>query len=222
MGRLCGGSLRDIVIFGTGEFADLAHYYFTTDSSHRVVAFTVDGAYVGTGTFKGLPVVAFEEVEDSFAPAEHGMFVAAGLTGVNRLRAAKVAEAEAKQYRLASYLSSRADVDRHFELKPNTMVMERAGIQPFVDIGRNGAIAKGSSGDCTIPGQRGDLTHDGIDHIVISASLKKRLTADSLTMRVINYTDSDGRPLRGAPHLAMPSDHCPHVVTWTPLRGPGQ
>jgi len=88
----------------------------------------------------------------------------------------------------------------------------------FVDIGRNGAIAKGSSGDCTIPGQRGDLTHDGIDHIVISASLKKRLTADSLTMRVINYTDNQGRPLRGAPHLAMPSDHCPHVVTWTPLR----
>lgn len=86
----------------------------------------------------------------------------------------------------------------------------------FVDMRRNGAIGKGSSGDCTIPGRRGDLTHDGIDHIVISASLKKRLDADSISMRVINYTDADGRPLRGQPDLAMPSDHCPHVVTWTP------
>ena len=87
----------------------------------------------------------------------------------------------------------------------------------FADLGRSGAIAKGSTGDCTIPGRRGDLTHDGIDHIVISASLKKRLTADSIVMRVVNYTDADARPLRATPALALPSDHCPHVVDWVPL-----
>ena len=89
----------------------------------------------------------------------------------------------------------------------------------FADQGRNGGIPKGSTGDCSIPGARGDLMHDGIDHIVISESLKKRLAPSSLTMRAVNYTDVSGNPLRGARDLALPSDHCPHVVTWTPLTG---
>jgi endonuclease/exonuclease/phosphatase family metal-dependent hydrolase len=89
----------------------------------------------------------------------------------------------------------------------------------FADQARNGTIPKDSSGDCTIPGARGDLTHDGIDHIVISESLKKRLAPAALTMRVVNYTDHAGAPLRGGRDVALPSDHCPHVVTWTPLRG---
>jgi hypothetical protein len=88
----------------------------------------------------------------------------------------------------------------------------------FADQARNGTIATGSSGDCSIPGARGDLTHDGIDHIVISESLKKRLEPSSLTMKAINYTNDVGAPLRGARDVALPSDHCPHVVTWTPLR----
>jgi hypothetical protein len=89
----------------------------------------------------------------------------------------------------------------------------------FADQRRNGAIAKGSSGDCSIPGARGDLTHDGIDHILISESLKKRLAPGALTMRAINYTDGAGAPVRGGRDVALPSDHCPHVADWTPLRG---
>jgi endonuclease/exonuclease/phosphatase family metal-dependent hydrolase len=89
----------------------------------------------------------------------------------------------------------------------------------FADQGRNGAIPKGSSGDCTVPGARGDLTHDGIDHILISESLKDRLVPGALTMRAINYTDGAGAPLRGGRDVALPSDHCPHVADWIPLRG---
>ena len=126
-----------IVVFGTRAFAELAHYYFTTDSPHKVVAFTVDAEYLAEPSFKGLPVVAWDEVEREFPPAEHEMFVAVGFHRLNTTRAAKVAAAEAKGYRVASFLSSRADVDPGLVLRPNTMVMERAGIQPFVEIGRN-------------------------------------------------------------------------------------
>jgi sugar O-acyltransferase (sialic acid O-acetyltransferase NeuD family) len=133
-------AVKGIVIFGTGPFADLAHYYFTTDSPHEVVGFTVDAAYLHEPRFKGLPVVAWEEVEREFPPPEHGMFVAIGIRQVNGARATKVGEAEAKGYELVSLLSSRADVDRGLVLKPNTMVMEKAGIQPFVEIGRGTII----------------------------------------------------------------------------------
>ena len=34
--------MRKLVIFGAGEFAEIAHYYFTPDSPSQVVGFTVD------------------------------------------------------------------------------------------------------------------------------------------------------------------------------------
>ncbi|HEY2156360.1 MAG TPA: acetyltransferase [Isosphaeraceae bacterium] len=133
-----------IVIFGAGAFAEIAHYYFTHDSPHDVAAFTVDGAYLRDSTFRGLPVVPFDEVERQFPPSECGMFVAIGIGRVNRARAGKVAEAEAKGYRLASFVSSRADVAADLVARPNTMIMERAGIQPSVEIGRDTIVWSGS------------------------------------------------------------------------------
>jgi len=85
----------------------------------------------------------------------------------------------------------------------------------FADQGRGGAIPRGSTGDCSIPGPRGNLANYGIDHILVSASLMKRLKPDALVMRAVNYIDDQGQPLRAARDRALPSDHCPHVVTWT-------
>src|SRR4051794_40387181 len=98
--------MSKLILFGTRAFAELAHYYFTHDSPYSIVAFTVDGIYLQESTYKGLPVVPFEEVHLHFPPDGHDLFVAVGIGKVNRRRAAKVAEAEAKGYRLAGFLSS--------------------------------------------------------------------------------------------------------------------
>lgn len=73
-------------------------------------------------------------------------------------------------------------------------------------------------GDCRIEGPHGVLTHSGIDHVLISESLKRRLAPEALSLTVVNYVDAQGAPLRATPEHAVPSDHCPHVVTWTPRR----
>jgi sugar O-acyltransferase (sialic acid O-acetyltransferase NeuD family) len=132
--------MRKLVIFGVRNFAEIAHYYFTHDSPYAVAAFTVDGAFLKEPAFRGLPVVPFEEVADHYPPEEYELFVAVGVGRVNRARAEKVAEAEAKGYRLASFLSSRADVAAGLVLRPNTMIMERAGIQPFVEVGKDSVV----------------------------------------------------------------------------------
>jgi sugar O-acyltransferase (sialic acid O-acetyltransferase NeuD family) len=129
-----------LVIFGARGFAELAHYFFTHDSGYKVAAFTVDGTYLQETTFCGLPVVPFEEVTRVFPPSEHDMFVAMGMQKVNRQRAAKVAESGAQGYRLASFLSSRANVPADLELRPNTMIMEYASIHPFVHIGSDTVV----------------------------------------------------------------------------------
>lgn len=60
--------MANIIIFGVLDTAELAHFYLTNDSEHTVVAFTVDREYMKEETFKGLPVVAFEDVEALFPP----------------------------------------------------------------------------------------------------------------------------------------------------------
>lgn len=127
--------MKNLVIFGTGEFGEIVHYYFRHDSAYSIAAFTLDAAYVSEATFQSLPVVAFEELETRFPPSDYDVFVAMGIQKVNRQRAAKVAEVLAKGYTLASYLSSKAKVADGFVIRPNSCVMEEAFLQPFVEVG---------------------------------------------------------------------------------------
>src|SRR5271166_1749548 len=129
--------MKRLVIFGASGFTEMAHYYFERDSQYKVAAFTVDAAYMAEATFQGLPVIAFEELGASFPPDQTTLFIAMGIQKVNQLRAGKVAEAEARGYRLASYLSSKAKVADDLVLKPNSFVMEEAFLQPKVTLGRN-------------------------------------------------------------------------------------
>ena len=55
-----------VVVFGTGQFAQLAHFYLTHDSPYEVVGFTVDSEYLAGTEFLGLPVAGFEEMTEFF------------------------------------------------------------------------------------------------------------------------------------------------------------
>src|SRR6516225_6945669 len=99
--------MDDIVIFGAGDIARLAHRYFERDSPHRVVAFSVDQSYRKADTFCGLPLVDFERVVDQYPPDRFAMFIALSYARMNRVRAEKYFRAKELGYRLASYVSSR-------------------------------------------------------------------------------------------------------------------
>lgn len=126
-----------IVIFGTGKIADQAYFYLTNDSPHEVVAFTVDREYLREGMKMGLPVVAFEEVQDVYSPNDYGMFVAVGYQDLNRFRAKKYEEARSKGYTLISYVSSRAANFGDIEVGDNCFVLEFAVLQPCSKIGND-------------------------------------------------------------------------------------
>lgn len=126
--------MTKIVIFGTGSFAELAHFYFTHDSEHEVAGFSVTRDQLGATAFCGLPVVSFDEVERHFPPQSHQMFVAVGYRRVNRVRAGKFHEALAKGYTLATYVSSRCS-NWSTRIGRNCFVFEDNTIQPFVTIG---------------------------------------------------------------------------------------
>jgi hypothetical protein len=84
-----------IVIFGAGDIARLAEFYFATDSEHEVVAFAVDAAYRTADTFHDKPLIAFDGVASMYPPSSHKMFVAVSYARMNEVRQAKYNEAKA-------------------------------------------------------------------------------------------------------------------------------
>jgi sugar O-acyltransferase (sialic acid O-acetyltransferase NeuD family) len=135
---------RKIVIFGLGEIAELADFYFTEDSEFAVAGFTVDEAYLTDPEFRGRPVVPFERVGQVFPPDRYSLFVAVSYSKLNELRAAKVAAARSQGYSLASYVSSRATVFPGLEVNENCFILEDNTIQPFAQIGANVTLWSGN------------------------------------------------------------------------------
>ena len=89
--------MSDIVIFGAGDIAKLAHFYFSTDSDHNVVGFTVDSQYRSSDEYLGLPLVDFETVAERFPSSKYKMFVALSYAKMNKARS-KVCGSEFHNY----------------------------------------------------------------------------------------------------------------------------
>lgn len=136
--------MENILIFGAGDIAQLAKYYFEIDSPYKVVAFTVDSDYIRESTFEGLPVVPFEKVECDFPPSVFKMFVAISYKNMNKLRESKFFEAKNKGYQLISYISSRCSFLSRFTCGENCFILEDNTIQPFVRIMDNVMIWSGN------------------------------------------------------------------------------
>lgn len=135
---------KPLVIFGAGQIAELASFYFRHDSSYQPVAFTVDRAYMQSATLLDLPVIAFDELAQSYAPGQVEIFVALSYAKVNAVRASKVEAVRQAGYRCASYVSSKATVFPGFTAGENCFILEDNTIQPFVKIGNNVTLWSGN------------------------------------------------------------------------------
>lgn len=135
---------KELVIFGTGDIAQLAHFYFSSDSAYRVSAFTVDAGYLSAPEFCGLPVVPFEEVAAQYPPSRYDMFVALSYSKLNAVRKEKFLAAKALGYGLASFVSSRATVLSSDRIGENCFILEDNTVQPFVSIGNNVTLWSGN------------------------------------------------------------------------------
>ena len=136
--------MAKIVVFGAGDIARLAHFYFSTDSEHQVVAFAVDSAYRTADEFQGLPLVSSDQVRHLFPPARTRMFVALSYARMNRLRAEKYAYAKTLGYDLVSYVSSRCSYLSQHRPGENCFILEDNTVQPFVTIGNNVTLWSGN------------------------------------------------------------------------------
>lgn len=158
-----------VVIFGTGSFAECVHFYLEHDSPHDVVAFTVSADALDARTFRGLPVVPFETIEQSHPPSDFEMFVAVGYRDLNRVRARLYAAAKAKGYTLVTYISSKATTWSGLEIGDNCFVFEDNTIQAFASLGSDVVLWSGNHiGHHAVVGDHCFIT----SHVVISGHVR--------------------------------------------------
>jgi sugar O-acyltransferase (sialic acid O-acetyltransferase NeuD family) len=133
----------NVVVFGTGSFAQLVDLSLRRDSDYNVIAFTTTGSRIGD-SFSGRPVVPFESLKDTFPADRNKMFIAIGYSKMNHVRSHFYAEAKSRGYELITFIGSkvlRLDSD---EVGENCCIFDGTTLEPFSTVGDNVIVWGGS------------------------------------------------------------------------------
>lgn len=136
--------MEKVIIFGLGDISQIANFYLSSDDRYQVVAFTIDQEYINKDTFESLPIVPFENIEDSYLTEEYKLFIPLSYTKVNKLREKKFNEAKEKGFSFISYISPKATIASNTIIGENCFIFEDNTIQPFVKIKDNCILWSGN------------------------------------------------------------------------------
>lgn len=134
----------DVIVFGTQDLAQLAHFYLKEQAHHRVVAFCVTGdRWERDMSFEGLPVVSLDAVIQSHPPKSFRFFVPMTQRGMNSVRSGIYRRVKDLGYSCISYVSPHATVLTE-HIGENCFILEDNTIQPFVVIRDNVVMWSGN------------------------------------------------------------------------------
>jgi sugar O-acyltransferase (sialic acid O-acetyltransferase NeuD family) len=136
--------LSKVIIFGTGEIAEVAHIYLEHDSDHEVVAFTLDEAFKNVDEFRKVPVVSFESLTKIYPANQYKLFFPISFKNLNQNRAKKFKQAKELGYEMISFISTKAQIMPETEIGEICFIFENNVIQPKVKVGDNCIIWSGN------------------------------------------------------------------------------
>lgn len=128
--------MEKIILFGTGQIAQVVLYYIKKDKAFDVCAFCMDNDFIKESTFDGKPVVAFEDVEKLYPPETYKMAIPISFKRLNKCREQKYLDAKTKGYSCVSYISKDACCETT-DIGENVFILGNCSICPFVHIGNN-------------------------------------------------------------------------------------
>ena len=127
---------KKLLIFGDGEIADLAFFYFSKESIYDISAFIVDNPK--QEKFNNLPLISSKDFENDFSKDEYLIHVALSYRNLNKNRQDKFKFFEAKNYNFASFISDKSTIlTEKKNLGRNLFILEEQSIQRNVNIGDN-------------------------------------------------------------------------------------
>lgn len=131
--------MKDIVLYGNGSFAQLLKWYMDHDDERKVVAATVEEAYINTSEFEGLALIPFERLEEQYAPDDVEILLGVGYTGMNDVRKRIFEQCKKKGYTPAQYIHSSVRLC-DTQMGEGNIIFEDTLLEPFVRIGSGNII----------------------------------------------------------------------------------
>lgn len=135
--------MDQVYIFGTNDSSQLARFYLSNDSPHKVVGHCVHREYLNQAEMDGLPVVSLEDLLFSCDRESTRFFVPLYATQMNKTRRKIYEEIKKAGFGFVSYVSSRSVVYTE-DIGENTFIGENCTVQPYASIGDNTVIWAGN------------------------------------------------------------------------------
>jgi UDP-N-acetylbacillosamine N-acetyltransferase len=142
---------KKTIIYGNGEFARIIHQNIIESGGLDVAAFTADKKYMKGKTFRGLPLVPFEDVEKIYPPKAFTMLVVIAYS-VMRNREMVFNKAKAKGYRLENFIGAGVIAPKDLIMGENNIINEGVVLGAFARLGNNNMLRPHTSiaHDCHI------------------------------------------------------------------------
>ena len=128
--------MSKVIIFGSEDFAQLAHFYLAREGRHELVAFTAHKRYIQCSFLMNLPIVPFEDLEATYPPGCYQLFAPMSPTKMNSVRQSVYKQIKQKGYDCISYISPQCTY-YDTPVGENCFIFENNVIQPFTHIGNN-------------------------------------------------------------------------------------
>lgn len=137
--------MKEIIIIGDNEFAEIASVYFAKDYGYKTVAFAVEHDFKKRNMILGIPVIDYENICTLYPPEKgYGFFSAPVYTQLNRLRTRFYRQCKKWGYQPLTYVSPHAFVWDNVKIGENSFVFENNTVQYNAKIGDNVILWSGN------------------------------------------------------------------------------
>lgn len=136
--------MRDFIVFGTGDFADIVSWVIVNGMKRKVKAFTANRKYIGYETIhRGYPLVPFEDIEKIYCPDEYSMVIAYEGKEMYKQRRSTFEKAVDLGYKMENIISDSAIISTD-RMGNGNIILEGCIVAPFSEIGNGNILWSGA------------------------------------------------------------------------------
>lgn len=135
--------MRDFIIFGKGDFADILTYIIEQEMQRNVVAYMVNKEFLDVDSYHGKPVVPYEEIELFYHPSEYAVTLGYEAHDMYQTREQLQNELSKKGFAFDNVISNTANLtNAHIGI--GNIIMQNCLLAPFSEIGNGNVMWAGS------------------------------------------------------------------------------
>lgn len=135
--------MRDFIIFGKGDFADILTFIIEEEMQRNVAAYMVNKKFLDEDSYHGRPVVPYEEIDQFFNPSNYAVTLGYEAHDMYQTRERIQTELGQKGFWMDNVISNTANLT-NAEIGYGNIIMQNCILAPFSRIGSGNVLWAGA------------------------------------------------------------------------------